>query len=644
MSNTPLGRTVIRPLIIALSLIAAACSGSNPAAPSLADVSGLSPSPAASPTPPAPTGSPATVSQVLPATLPPSPTPQTLLVEGENFKPGLTVDLAFTPAVTTTASRLAAVAPATTEGPKVRYLNDRTFELDVTIREEGSFTLRVTNPESAPSPPILVTSAPTESSRPAVAGLSPATPTANPQPVALYVAGTHFESGAIVKVTNPAGSTSALGPDAVAFLSPTLLRVTLLIDAGGRYALRVLNPSGETSEPWAFTVDGDAAPTPAIEALSPASPTTNQGDQSLAVHGDNFVPGLSVILTGPGDATSTITGTSVWDVTPTFFRVSVVLPNAGSYTMRVVNPSGQRSEPKAFTVKAPEVPAVPTISAVDPGSPTQSSTPISLYILGTNFVEGLVVKLTRPNGETTAITGESILGTTATALKMAVTLDAAGVYSVRVVNPSGQASTSKAFTVRALESAAPAIHEFSPGFPVKSGSYQYLYVYGQGFAEGLTVAIVTPGGDTVTIGGSSVLHLTSTSFKVSVLLADIGTYSVRVTNPSGQTSSSKSFIVKAPAESHPPTITQLLPESITASPTPRPLYVQGTHFVSGLVVKLKRPNGETSTISGDAVVIGSATVVQVTVTLAQAGQYQLKVVSPSEQISNVWTFTVASGE
>lgn len=37
-------------------------------------------------------------------------------------------------------------------------------------------------------------------------------------------------------------------------------------------------------------------------------------------------------------------------ITATVFKMTVVLPAAGSYTLRVANPSGQTSEPWTFTV------------------------------------------------------------------------------------------------------------------------------------------------------------------------------------------------------------------------------------------------------------------------------------------------------
>jgi len=69
-----------RTVIALASVLAAACGHSSPAAPSIVP----------QPAPQASLAS-ATVSSVLPATLPPSTSMQTLVVEGTNFQPGLMV-------------------------------------------------------------------------------------------------------------------------------------------------------------------------------------------------------------------------------------------------------------------------------------------------------------------------------------------------------------------------------------------------------------------------------------------------------------------------------------------------------------------------------------------------------------------------
>jgi hypothetical protein len=53
---------------------------------------------------------------------------------------------------------------------------------------------------------------------------------------------------------------------------------------------------------------------------------------------------------------------------------------------------------------------------------------------------------------------------------------------------------------------------------------------------------------------SAVQNVTSTAFQMTALLSEVGTYSMRVTNPSGTTSAPATFVVKAPETPAPPQV------------------------------------------------------------------------------------------
>lgn len=617
------GKFLIRSSFVVLGALAVACSHSNPAGPTPDLTSGQS------------AGVQATVAGVLPASLPPSGTAQTLMVDGGNFQPGLTVELMSSSGGATTFG-----------GSAITNLTETSFQVSVRVSEQGAYQLRVINPASRPSESVTVTATPSETSAPTVAGLSPGSPTQNDAVQGVYVAGTNFQAGLHVTLTLPGGGSMTVDGSSVVFGSPTMIKMFVVLHDAGSYKLRVVNSSGQTSEPWTFTVKGvDPTPaTPVVTGLSPSSPTTNSSAQYIYVAGSGFEAGLSVALTRPNGETSTIAGSAINFGSSSGFKMSVLLGDPGSHSLRVINPSGKTSEPWTFTVKPPEAPQAPVVTGISPESPSKKSEAQGVYVSGDNFASGLTVVLTRPNGEMSTIGGSAIYFGSPTVFKMMVVLADVGAYSFKVVNPAGLMSNVWTFTVKVPEVPTPSVSGLSPSSPTQSSSPQQIYVGGTGFESGLFVTLTLPGGGTTTIGGSAITFGqttsgSSSSFKMTVVLADAGVYSMTVTNPSGKTSAPKSFTVKSP-ESLTPTVTGLSPSSPTLKAEAQGVYVAGTNFQEGLSVLVTRPNGETSTIGGSAIYFGSATIFKMNLVLGVAGDYSMRVVNPSGKTSDAWAFTV----
>jgi hypothetical protein len=643
MSLSDAGRIVIRSvfLIPFVGLLSAAC-GSNPVAPSQSAL------PAGGST----SASQASVASVLPSTLPPSGAEQTLFVSGANFKPGLTVT--FTSTASTNS--LHGGPPTSFGGSAISELTDSSFQVRVTIPTNGHYTLSVTNPESTPSGPVSVNAEPSPSTAPTVVGMSPKSPTAASATQGVYVLGTNFQAGLKVLLTSSGGNTSTIDGSAIYFGTATAFKMWAVLAEGGAYSLRVVNPSGDSSESWNFTVKGVEPPTtppttpqppgdetPSISGISPSAPTVNPSAQQVYVGGVHFANGLSVSLKRSNGESITLDGSAITFGSATAFKMSVVLADAGGYAMRVTNPSGKASDWFTFTVKMPEVPQAPTVTSIQPASPSASTAAQGVYVFGTNFATGLSVQLTRPNGETSTIGGTAIYFGSATVFKMNVVLGAAGPYSLKVANPSGLVSNAWAFTVQTPEPPTPSISGTSPRYPIQNTAPQKVYVGGVGFEAGLTVQLTSPGGSTTTLDPSAVTFGSSTAFSINVILAELGDWVMRVTNPSGKMSEPKVFTVKS-LEVPTPAITSISPSAIVVGTAGQGVYVFGTGFESGLTVLLTRPNGETSTISGSPIYFGSSTVFKVNLLLNAAGGYSLKVVNPSGKTSEAWTFTVnASG-
>ena len=172
---------------------------------------------------------------------------------------------------------------------------------------------------------------------------------------------------------------------------------------------------------------------------------------------------------------------------------------------------------------------------------------------------------------------------------------------------------------------------------------QPIYVSGTNFLNGLSATLTSPSGATSTISGSAIAVGSATVFQMMVTLAEAGSYSVRVVNASGPASEPWAFTVKAAETATVPSIAGLSPRSPTQSTASQVVFAGGTNFVAGLTVTLTGPGGSTSTIGGSAVLGVNATGFYMTVTLATAGDYSLRVVNPSGQTSAVFAFSVKTG-
>lgn len=641
--------TLVKSAAILVGLLVAACGGSNPTGPSATVPL------AAPPATGTVNSSAASVSGVLPTSLAPSVSDQTILVSGANFQPGLSVTLTLTgtpPAAARGMQSIAAAATTTTTftGSAIHNLTDTSFELVVSVQQSGTYNLCVTNPSAPPSVPVTITATPSTASRPTLVGLSPSSPTQSTTSQVVYLAGAGFQPGLSAVFTAPNGATSTVGGAGVTEASSTIARVWAVLAEAGQYAVKVANPDGQTSEPWTFTVKPSepTVPRPAVTGLSPSSPGASTASQVVYLSGTNFQAGLSVVLTSPGGSPAPVAPIASSDVTSTAIRLSVTLQDAGTYTVKVANPGGQASEPWGFTVKAAEPPAAarPTVAGLSPSSPTASTVAQRLYVSGTDFASGLTVLLTAPGGTATTLGSSAINFGSPTVFSMTATLAAAGNYSVKVVNPGGQASEPFSFSVKPAEPAVPqpTVTGISPSSPTQSTASQVVYLTGAGFQSGLSVALTSPGGSAVSVGTIGASDVSSTAIRLTVTLHDAGTYTVKVTNPGGQPSTPWTFAVRAAEPAARPSITGLSPVSPTQNAAAQHVYVSGTNFVSGLTALLTAPGGGMTTLGSSAISFGSSTVFSLTVTLSSPGSYTLKVVNPGGATSEPWAFTVAASE
>ena len=186
---------------------------------------------------------------------------------------------------------------------------------------------------------------------------------------------------------------------------------------------------------------------PAVFSLSPTTPSASPSDQDIFVSGNNFKQGLTVILTAPGGAVTTLSGDQIQNVTHTSFIMRATLSTAGSWSIKVKNPDNQQSVAFPFTVTSGG--PAPFITLINPVSPTATGADQYVTVTGGNFQNGLKVNATFPSGGIATFQGTGqIQNVTATSFKLKITLNTEGAWKIRVVNPDNTQSSQFAFTVQ----------------------------------------------------------------------------------------------------------------------------------------------------------------------------------------------------
>jgi hypothetical protein len=187
----------------------------------------------------------------------------------------------------------------------------------------------------------------------------------------------------------------------------------------------------------------------------------------------------------------------------------------------------------------------PRVTSVTPAQILQSDAPQSITVNGLNFITGLQATLTDPAGNTRSFAGGDIQAIQTNSFQITATFAVAGSYTLQVKESTGTVSDPFAFAVQSLAgSTTPQISSINPGSTLHNGNPQFLTINGAQFAPSLTVTLIDPTGQPTQLIGAIVGIVTPTQFQVLVTLTRVGTYSLFVTNPSGEISNTVSLPVQ----------------------------------------------------------------------------------------------------
>lgn len=187
----------------------------------------------------------------------------------------------------------------------------------------------------------------------------------------------------------------------------------------------------------------------------------------------------------------------------------------------------------------------------------------------------------------------------------------------------------------------PTVTSVAPSPVVTSPKPQALKVTGSGFASGLTVE-VTLQGNTETFTGAAIRGQASTSFEISMVLAQPGAATLVVRNTDGGVSDPFALKVEAGQTGRPegpvpqslPSIDRVAPDKATKGSVAQLLTFSGNNFVQGLSVSVTDPTGSVTVIKGTAIDSVTREIVKLSHILDIGGEYTFLITNPSGQSSN----------
>lgn len=310
---------------------------------------------------------------------------------------------------------------------------------------------------------------------------------------------------------------------------------------------------------------------PFISGVSPVTASASS-NVNLIVSGQDFLGPDSLWLQRAGGR---IVATSV--TTPSALQVkgtvALGLTSTGYWDLVVKNADGKSDTlVSALYVMAP----APTVTSITPSTGTNNGTVSITSITGTNFVGPDSVFLVKGATRLTA-TGVNVGSSSQISCTVSLSGAPVGSYDVRVKNADGQiASLATAFTVTTLAS-PPGITSITPGTGVVGQTLIGVGIVGTGFA-GPDSVILLQGAARLVGAGVSTPNATHIFFNLSLVGAPLGSYSVRVKNADGQSSTlAGAFTVTNPTS--PPTVSSVLP-AVAMQNTMMGVQIGGSNFTA----------------------------------------------------------------
>ena len=466
----------------------------------------------------------------------------------------------------------------------------------------ASQLLYVQASESAAPPPVITS-------------LDPALAPVGSPDTQVRVSGRNFTPTDYIYLTLPNGSGTYFQPDTITANQLTAtIPLRFLADAGP-VQVRVIGR--QTSNTAVFTVTSSQW----ITSVTPSVLSAGSAPATITVTGRNFLPGSTLSWTSPG---GTIT-----PLIPTLVQPGLItatgpasLPSTGTALVRVVDPSGNSSNPGKILIQRVALSVTP--ASVPYGSPATS-----LTINGSGFAAGSTLLWTAPYGGNAPITPTLVQAAQIAATLPPSLLTSAGTAQI-AVSANGTLSNTLPFIV----SSSVPVTAIAPSQTLIGSGNTPVTITGSAFTPGSVVKWSGPDGQNASISPTLIQAAQIAATLPASLLTSAGTAQVSVMNGAGALSNLLPFSIS------PFTITSVTPNSASTSDPSVQIAINGSNLGTAYTLNWTGPDGSSTNVpltqQGTAQVL-----VTVPATLLATPGTALLSISNSAGRSNALPFTIA---
>jgi len=556
---------------------------------------------------------------------------QSMMIYGSNFQSGAT--LTFTAPTGSTINSTSSKLTFISSGQINYQINN--------ANNTGTWSVKLTNPDGQVSNTLNFTVQAAGSSSPVISSLSFTSVPADSIDQTLVIYGDNFVTGNVVKYRwlNPIGSNTATASvisasQLSAAFNPSNVTNTIYvkvckssasIECSSELTITVTAPPANDTDPVTLAVNG-------IDDSYPTTTTPYQPVINLTGSGLETITQISWNCTLPGG--SSCTGSPyVWisaNWNNKFVRFSdsagwiaprllTGVESAGNYSWSVTFFGADQSVTKNFTVLYDVIDnstLLPAISSLSLASVPADSTSRTLYIYGSNFTTGNVVKYRWFNpagnsGVTASVISSSQLSVSFNAGSVADTI----YVKVCRSSISTECSTELVITVTTMSSATPVISSISPTTITQGNSYQDVTISGSNFTPSSWHQLSTDGGINWVRATSTPVIKSSTAMGIGLNNTIVRTVYVRVCTSYGSNACSGSIavIIQAATAAITPQVNSVLPNTIAQGTGYQDVTLLGATFSSSNRYQISTDGGETWGWASYTPIINSSSSVTVSV-------------------------------
>jgi surface antigen len=453
------------------------------------------------------------------------------------------------------------------------------------------------------------------------------------------------------------------------------------------------------------------APSISSVSPNPITADAANGYQTLTINGANFVNNPTLVLTWTGQSGYTLPASRVTYVSSSQLTMSIHLGAAAdNWTVKATNPDNQSSSAFGFQVLAPnssgcsfsDTYPYPAANIYNPNNPSDPSTIDPWNFYNRECTSYIAWKLNQAAGTTTTPyfffnsmqgghwgdAGNWSANATALGYTVNATPAVGAIAQWNAGEPGGGTEGHVAFVVEVNSDGTVAVSEYNyhldhnfdvrcsvtpPRFlhihdasiapppslssvvpnPITADANdnpQTLSINGANFVSKPTVVVTwtKPSPGSATLGSSEVSFISSSQLTMTIQLDKIAdNWTVKVTNPDGQSSGAIGFVVNTPVAPA-PSISSVSPNPVTGSNSHQTITIYGANFVNSPTLTLTwtvppvPPSGGYIVPSGEVTFVSSTELQMSIDTTTAADNWTVKVQNPDGQMSSTLNFTVTN--